>query len=366
MLLWNVAPWVLDLITFGIMAIGLILGIFFGLRSLLFVTIGDGLGIGLAFAFKSLTLSSFSNFIYNNIGSNFNPEAMGRLVADNLANSLYFLIWILGFNLIFWILYLIFKYTFLKKYPIKHKIVNRSAGAIVNTLRMSFVSAFFILFMGTGIISTAAKVNNQYYDSHEVADKSIAYKFFSKIEPDFPFFNIKSSSIIQINDLKNYSFIFSNTGIAIENEVNKGYSESTKLNLKNAVVQLNEVVPLTTDENNYIEQQINSINNNISLATSVLNIRDKLLEHIHNDFLDTSFMQPLLNALSDFINRYPDISQIFTNDVNKLVEQIGQVEGLQKGSTLYTSIVNFINGVPGDQQAKLKDAFNKLYEGNLF
>lgn len=317
MFILSISPFMCDVIIIAIILFGFITGFFVGMQALVFVTIGNGLAIGLAYALKSLILPNFITTLTPLFFSF--DENIRHLMTSNFANSLYFLIWVIGIDIIFWLLYLIFKLVIMRKYQYNHLAINSIGGAVVNTFRMGLAAGYIILFAGSGLFANRSEGINNYL-INDISQRSVMYKFYSSIYPDIPFFNIKNSDLKPIDDFNNYSKIITYTIDGIQN------SNSTA-EIITIVNTFDLLQPLSSSEKTQFQNIINKTNNGeYTLQQGKDLIKLIINTHVDLDFLDIDFMQPKLNMMKNVINLYPETATFFAKNFERIVEEKAPVK----------------------------------------
>ncbi|WP_425376900.1 hypothetical protein [Spiroplasma endosymbiont of Aleiodes alternator] len=186
MIFINVSPLLWDIIIFAIIIFGIITGFFIGGRALTFISAGNLLSIGLMLAFKPMLIDSFKNMVspwFSDLSGSF--ASFKNLLTDNIGFLIYAIVWIIGINILFWIIYIILYFVLFNKNKIEHKAINATAGILINFIRMSILGSIIIIMMGTSVFGN--KILSYGVIKNEIPTTSVTHKIFSSIDNNLPF-----------------------------------------------------------------------------------------------------------------------------------------------------------------------------------
>lgn len=356
MIFINVSPLLWDLIVVMILVFGLVTGLFIGGRALLFISCGNLLAIILMLAFKSLLMGYFKSWmlvLFSNLDPNFMP--FRELLVDNVGFIIYVIVWVVGVNILFWIMYLILRFTVLTKYKVEHRGINATLGAIVNFVRMSVVGWLLIVMMSTSVFGN--KYSAFGLTKNEIPENSFTYKFFGSIDNNIPFLKIANNDINIIIDIYQNHIAVESTHTALINATN--YEQCFSI-----ITDLRKVLILSINESTIIDQALDNIKNGAVVNLNKVIIFNTLNEHSINKFLSINSMEPLLLALQHIINLYPETAQAFIDNL-KDVPSINTINLKYKPryDQLKPLLVNFINATNNlDAKAKLITLLERIYK----
>lgn len=281
----------------------LLLVFFIGGRALTFISVGNLLSVGLMLAFRPMLINCFKNMVapwFNGLSGSF--VSFKNLLTDNTGFLIYAVIWIVNFNILFWIIYIILYFSILKKIKIEHRAINATAGILINFIRMSILGGIIIIMMGTNIFGN--KLLSYGVIKNEVPTTSVTHKIFSTIDSNIPFLNVNVTDINTIISLYQSDQALIQSGDELKIDTTYEQCNST-------IDKLQMIVMLRIDERNKITDALNNMRSSREIVNNKKIIIGVLQEHSTNNFLDASYMTLIFNSYGNIINLYSEIVQLF-------------------------------------------------------
>lgn len=310
MIFVNVSPLLWDIIIFAIIIFGIITGFFIGGRTLIFISAGNLLSIGLMLAFRPLLINTFKKMVspwFSQLTGNFAP--FKNLLTDNTSFLIYGVIWIVSINILFWAIYIILYLTIFKNIKIEHKGINATIGIFINFIRMSVLSSMLIIIMGSNIFGN--KVLSYNIIKNEVPTNSLTHKIFSGIDNNIPFFNF------EVTDINTIIIVYQNDK-ALTETINKLKIDGTYEECNNTIENLKKIITLTESESDKINNALDNMKTSGNVPTNKRTIIDVLHQHSNDNFLDVNYMVPIFNAYSNIINLYSEVAQLFDDNLKNM------------------------------------------------
>ncbi|WP_339048165.1 hypothetical protein [Spiroplasma endosymbiont of Colias croceus] len=310
MIFINVSPLLWDIIIFAIIIFGIVTGFFIGGRALTFISAGNLLSIGLNANIKPMLINSFKNMVspwFSDFSGSF--ASFKNLLTDNIGFLIYAIVWIIGINILFWIIYIILYFVLFNKNKIEHKAINATAGILINFIRMSILGSIIIIMMGTSVFGN--KILSYGVIKNEIPTTSVTHKIFSSIDNNLPFLNVNVTDINTVIDLYQNSE-------TLKQSINELKNNTTYEECYSTVEKLKMIGILRVDETDKIANALKEMESTGDINANKKIIIELLQQHGVDNFLDVNYMVLVFNAYANILNLYSEVVQVFDNNLKDM------------------------------------------------